>query len=113
MPSKAKRLLEDLNRTLPDGIPGMREERVVQDTIGPWLISTIKIKDHDYETMILNQTYNDGVPCPPSPLYSDTERGAWKNHNKCLKQVRKDMRPARRENREEKRIYPPYEYNNN
>lgn len=110
MPSKARRLLEDLDKVLPDGIPGFREERIVQDQIGQYLISTIKVKDHEYETIVMDK--DSGQSRFSTPVYSDTERGAWKNHNRLLKEVRRDKRPCKPEFKKEVRIYPPYTYDN-
>lgn len=82
-------------------------ETVVQDIIGGILISTVKLDEGFYETIIVWGDYLRGGLnwAHPEKVFTFSERSARGAHNRALKKVRANFRYTRPRPQEE-RIFP-------
>ncbi len=78
---------------------------LAQDRVGVCLVSTTQLGPNLYETIQID-TKNQRAWSEPLYLgWTSTERRAWALHNSLLQSWRRNMRFARRENRQEERVF--------
>lgn len=91
----------------------LQEHRIRQDKLGAYIVSTVRgqwplAQSGTYETMVFT---DEGGRWLQSPLYpprtSLTKKEALGAHAALRREIRNGLRGAKRENREEYRIFPP------